>query len=136
MKAAEEQSRLGNIDKAISEYKLHMREREQNKARPDWENPSFYLILIGDLELHRGNIDAALKNYLAADEAKVDAGLVCDRLRSAAKWYEDKGELAQAFALLNQHRTRDPLLFDPTLDRLAKRMTENEETVGKDVLKK
>lgn len=104
-----------------------MLERGKQKAKPDWENPAFYLILIGDLELRRDNVEAALTNYMAADAAEVDGPLVSDRIRSAAKWYEDKGELQKAFALLQKNRSRDPLLYDPTLDRLGKRMTELEE---------
>ncbi len=104
-----------------------MQERSKQKSRPGWENPAFYLILIGDLELRRDNVDAALTNYMAADAAEVDGPLVSDRIRSVAKWYEDKGELATAFNLLQKNRNRDPLLYDPTLDRLGKRMTELEE---------
>lgn len=70
---------------------------------------------------------AALEHYLEADARKVDAPLVSDRLRSVARWYEDHEQLEDAFKLLTQQRFRDPLLFDPTLDRLAKKMIERED---------
>jgi predicted Zn-dependent protease len=106
---------------------MHIAERGRVANRPEWENPSFYLVLIGDLELGRDRVDQALENYVEADAAKVDEALVSDRIRSVAKWYEDRQRFGEAFALLQKYRLRDPLLFDPTLDRLGKKITELEE---------
>lgn len=124
---AEEQLRLGQFDKAITSYRSHIDHRLNAKDRQEWENPYFYLMLIVDIELKRGNI-AGAEHTLAEAEAKgVDATLIADRWRSLARWYELKGKPQKAMELLQVHRPLDPLLFDATLDRLAKKVVLLEE---------
>lgn len=126
LQKAEELSRQGQYDAAIEEYQAHMRYRLRLKDRPEWENPYFYLILIGDLELGRGKPDAALRTYVEAEEAGVDTNLISDRYRSLARWYEEKGELERAVDILKTRREKDPILIDAMLDRISKAIVARE----------
>lgn len=128
LQLAEELSRQNKIDEAIAAYHRHMEARLAIQNRREWENPYFYLILIGDLELGRGNVDLALLSYQEAKDRGVYEGLISDRFRSVATWYEDRGQLDQAFAHLKKYRELDTLLFDAQLDRLAREIVRQEES--------
>lgn len=120
LQKAEELAKSGQIDQSIALYRQHMQKRIDDKSRPDWENPYFYEIVIGDLELERGDLDLALDHYAKAHENGVEDKLVGDRIRSAAAQLEESGKIDQAFQLLEKNRALDPLLFDVVLDRIAK----------------
>ena len=134
LQKAEELSRQKKYPEAIAVYHQHMEERLAVKDRPEWENPYFYYILIGDIELGTDKPEDALKSYMEADQKGVDAYLVADRFRSVARWYEDKGELDKAIALLLAHREKDPLLFEAMLDRLNKTKTIQEDMKSKPII--
>lgn len=124
---AEELSRQGKYEQAIQAYQQHMQERLNYSGRPAWENPYFYWILIGDIQLGQGHVEEAIKSYQEADAQKVDAYLVSDRFRSVALWYEKQNQLAQALDFLSKYRSRDPILMDSMLDRLSKQLVQQEE---------
>ena len=128
LRAAEDYVDKSNYDQAIIEYRAHIDERLQIEERPDWENPWFYLILISDLELRRGDVSAALASLDQAIEKKVDTSLVADRYRAIARWYEERGELEKSFEVLQKYRDVDPLLFDAILDRLGRKIVAAEES--------
>ncbi len=94
--------------------------------RPAWENPYFYMLSIGDLQLRMGQPDQALTSFKTAEEHHVDASLISDRYRSIAIWYEEHGQFEKALSVLTGYRDRDSLLFDAMLDRIARRMTAQE----------
>jgi len=127
LESAEELSRQGKTDEAIAQYRAHIDERLAVKDRPEWENPYFYLLLIGDLQLHSGQPDSAIATYEEAEQKEVHASLVSDRYRSVARWYETQGKLQEAAAILQRFRSRDDLLFDSMLDRISKQIVLNEE---------
>jgi len=127
LERSEEFSRQGKYDDAIQAYRKHMEYRLGVAKRPEWENPYFYLILIGDIQLGQNKVDEAVKSYKEAEEAKVDQYLISDRYRGVARWYEDRGELARAIQFLGEHRAKDPLLIDAMLDRLAKELVRKED---------
>ena len=126
---AEEFSRQGKYPEAISEYELHMRHRLELKKRPEWENPYFYLILMGDLELLQDKSEVALQRYEEAEAKGVDSNLISDRFRSLAHWHETRGRLEYAVSLLKKRREKDPILIDAMLDRLSKQIVAQEERV-------
>lgn len=128
LEKAEQFSRQQKIDEAIGEYIKHIDVRLNFKERPEWENPFFYYLLIGDLELKRSNVAEALKSYELAESKGVDKVLISDRFRFVASWYENNGKLKEAIETLRQYRDRDPLLFDAVMDRLAKKLTALEDT--------
>jgi KDO2-lipid IV(A) lauroyltransferase len=119
---AEEYSRQGETDKAIEAYNDHIAERIEDEKRPEWENPYFYELIIGDLYLREGKVAEALLSYERAENNKVDLVLVSDRYRYVASWYEKSGDLLNAMEVLKKYRERDSLLFDAMLDRLAKEL--------------
>lgn len=108
-------------DEAIKEYRLHIETLENLDSRESWENPSFYRLKIGDLLLEKGEADAALAEILLADKEGIDKDSVSYRLRSVARWHEERGEFTTAISLLNQFRDRDPLLFNALLDEIARK---------------
>lgn len=116
----------GRHNEAIQAYREHISERLETSDRPEWENPYFYLLSIGDIELSRGNVDAALAAYEEAEREKVDPPLVADRYRAVASWYEEHGQLQKALDLLGKYREKDPLIFDSMLDRIARELTAHE----------
>ncbi|MCO6431718.1 MAG: hypothetical protein J5J00_12745 [Deltaproteobacteria bacterium] len=120
LQEAEELTRQGRFDDAIEAYKSHMQARLRIAKRPEWENPYFYYLLIGDLELARGNDGEAIGAYQEAFDNGIHRGLISDRYRYVANWYEEKGDLEKAYDLLKLHRELDPLLFDAMLDRISK----------------
>lgn len=128
LRLAEELSRQGKLDEAISTYRQHMEERLSVKDRPEWENPFFYYLLIGDIELGRGMVDKALEAYNTARQKGIHTSLISDRYRFVASWYESHKQFDQAISLLKEHCDLDPLLFYAMLDRIAKYLTHIEDT--------
>ena len=122
---AEELTTEGKPDEAIAAYRKHISERLETVDRPEWENPYFYLLNIGDIELSRGNVDAALAAYEEAEREKVELPLVADRYRAVAMWYEEHGQLQKALDVLTKYREKDPLIFDSMLDRVARELTKS-----------
>lgn len=116
----------GKHDEAIAAYREHIVARLGTADRPEWENPHFYLLNIGDIELSRGNVSAALAAYEEAEREKVEAPLVADRYRAVASWYEEHQQLQDALTILTKYRERDPLIFDAMLDRIARELTAEE----------
>ena len=127
LKNAEQYSRQQNYDKAIEEYRAHIADRLHVHNRPEWENPYFYLILIGDLQLLQEKPEEALKSYNEAEADGVDTSLVSDRYRSLAHWYETRGNFEKAVEILKIRREQDPILFDAMLDRVSKEIVHEED---------
>ena len=126
LREAEELSREGKHEEAIAAYKAHMEARLAVANRPEWENPYFYTLLIGDVYLGKDDPIQALTAYEEAEMRGVHPSLVSDRYRSVARWYEDRHEYKEAFKLLVKYRARDSLLFDSMLDRIGRTMTDLE----------
>lgn len=126
LQEAEELKGKGDYDLAITAYQEHIDERLRDGKRPEWENPYFHLLAIGDIELSRGKVDQAIANYTEAERQGVDAALISDRYRAVATWYEENNQLKNALDILTKYRDRDPLLFDSMLDRVARKLTEQE----------
>jgi tetratricopeptide (TPR) repeat protein len=122
---AEELSGEGRYEEAIAAYREHIDDRLALE-RPDWENPYFYLLRVGDLQLAMEQPEAALGTFAEAEQQQVDSELVLDRYRSVAHWYVDHGMPQEAFDLLKTHRQRDSLLFDALLDRVGRSLVEKE----------
>lgn len=127
LRKAEEYSRQGDYDQAIDAYRRHIQERLEVQPRPEWENPYFYLVLIGDIELGRDRPAEALSAYQEAEKRGVDMYLIADRIRSLAGWYEKNDQLDAAIGLLNNYRDKDSLMIDAMLDRLSKELTRRED---------
>ena len=123
---AEKLTTEGKHDEAIAMYRTHITNRLEVTDRPEWENPYFYLLNVGDIELNRGNVDKALAAYEEAEREKVELPLVADRYRAVAAWYEEHGQLEKALEILTKYRDKDPLIFDSMLDRVARELTEAE----------
>jgi predicted Zn-dependent protease len=130
---AEEQLRKGELSEACESYRLHVEDRLADKDRPEWENPYFYYLIIGDIKLRDNKVKEALASYEFAEAKKIDVQLVSDRYRYVAQWYEKQGKPDLAMEVLKKYRERDPLLFDAVLDRVAREITrkEDEATVQK-----
>ena len=127
LKKAEALTEQREFEAAKQEYRLHMEERLTEPTRPADENPYFYLLALGDLQLKQEDPKGALKLYEEAEQKGVENTLISDRFRSVALWYEARGETESALAVLKQYRNRDDLLFDAMLDRLARELTAKEE---------
>jgi hypothetical protein len=91
---------------------------------------------MGDVELRRGDPEAALRLYTQADQEQLSSSLVADRYRALAAWHLDHGQFEKALDVLKAHRARDPLLFDAMLDKVAKEMTRREESSAKTAIAK
>lgn len=128
---AEELTDKGDIDGAIKIYREHIAYRLSRPQRPDWENPYLYCLTIGDLEFARGDLTRALEAYEEAERQGVEKQLVADRFRNVARDFEVRDELAQAVAVLQKYRDRDPLLMDGMLDRISKEIVRREEAGSK-----
>lgn len=124
---AEELVREEKYDEAIEAYRKHMNARLNVKDRPDWENPYLYLLTIGDAQLAQGKVDDALASYALAEKNQVGNGLVSDRFRNVAIYYEEHDRLQDAINVLQTYRDRDPLIFDGMLDRLSRKLVREEE---------
>ncbi len=70
--------------------------------------------------------DEALATYLQAASRGIHDSLISDRVRMVASWHESKGQISEAMSILSAHRALDPLLFDASLDRLAKELSRKE----------
>lgn len=117
----------GKFDEAIAEYRAHIADRVASPDRAADENPSFYLVLIGDIELERGNREAAKAAYAAARNDKVGKELVGDRYRLLAESYAKAHHFEEGIAVLKEGRDLDPLLFDIAIDDLHKRSLQEED---------
>lgn len=117
----------GEFDAAIAKYQEHIQFRLREKKRPLWENPYFYLLSIGDLELRKNDPESAIRRYEDAEQHDVEAGLVSDRFRFVASWYVERGRVTEGISLLQKYRSRDPLLFDAMLDRFSKALVAQED---------
>ncbi len=136
LRRAEELTKEGRYDEAITAYKEHMESRLEVTDRPEWENPYFYLILIGDVQLSRGELPAALTIYEEAESKlascqdpeakKFHETLLSDRYRAVASWYAEHEQHEKALEILRRYRHRDTLIFDAHLDRVARALTERE----------
>lgn len=126
LELAEQLLRENRHEDAIAAYRAHIENRLAISDRPEWENPQFYLLVIGDVYLGQGDITNALACYDQAAKEGIHPSLISDRYRSTAKWYEDRNQLKEAMEVLKQHRELDTLLFDAMLDRIAKTLTEQE----------
>lgn len=122
LRKAEEFTRQERYDQAIESYRRHIEVRLEKEDRPEWENPYFYYLIIGDLELGQGHIAKALAAYELAQRKGVAKSLVSDRYRLVASWHESHGELNKAASIAEHYRELDPLLFDLMLDRLSKQI--------------
>jgi tetratricopeptide (TPR) repeat protein len=127
LQRAEEYSRREKFDDAVTAYREHIKIRLNIKERPTWENPYFYLLLIGDLQLQQKQFEAALASFELAEKNGVDRRLVSDRYVFVASLYEKEGKLDDAISILRRYRERDPLFYDMVLDRLAKELTRRED---------
>lgn len=131
IRQAEELSRQGEYDTAIVLYREHMQERLEVEDRPVWENPYFYLLLIGDVQLGQGQPELAIVTYEEAERLKVEPTLISDRYRAVGRWYQEHGQSQKALEVLTKYRDRDSLLFDAMLDRIAKELTAQEDAATK-----
>jgi tetratricopeptide (TPR) repeat protein len=122
---AEEASSSARYEDAIEAYRKHIAYR-LNAKRPDWENPYFYELKIGDIHLHQSRPKKALEAYLSAWKHGVSDQMVSDRIRAVARWYERSKQLQKSFELLAEYRELDSLLFDSILDRIARQLSEQE----------
>lgn len=112
----------GKLEEAIHYYRTHIAERLKDLTRPEWENPHFYLLFIGDMQLEQGNVDDAIKSYEQASKNNVEPNLVSDRFRYLANWHVTRGNPEQALEVLKKYRDYDPLLFDIAADRIAREL--------------
>lgn len=132
LRRADELSREGRYQEALEAYRKHMEYRLSVPDRPTWENPYFYLLLIGDEHLRQGEPTQALEQYEEAERKEIHPTLISDRYRAVARWYEEHGQLRQALDLLQRFRDRDSLLFDAMADRVARALTEQENAQSAD----
>lgn len=127
LRRADELRRQDDPDGAIAEYRRHIAARLKDENRPEWENPYFYLLLIGDLQLGQGKFQEAIDSFELAGRNGVDSALVTDRYLYVAQLHADAGRIEEAIRFLEQYRDRDPLLFNIVLDRFAKMLVQREE---------
>jgi tetratricopeptide (TPR) repeat protein len=125
---AEEFSGNGEFERSISAYEEHIKTR-LDSTKPEWENPFFYYLKIGDIYLRQNQPDKAISAYLTAKQKGIDKLMISDRLRALASWYEKNKQLEQALKLLTTHSELDPILFNAMLDRIARKLSDQEQTV-------
>lgn len=123
---AERHTEEGHYDEALALYRKHMDDRLAATNRPEWENPYFYLLAIGDVYLRMGQPEQALGAYNEAESHGVETSLIADRYRSVAHWYIDRRKLDQALEVLKKYREKDTLLFDSLLDKVGRALTAQE----------
>jgi len=127
LKSAESLERQGKYGEAISAYRQHIQERCEDEERAEWENPSFYLLIIGDILLKQGKVTEALHEYEQAQLEEVAVALISDRFRLIANWLADRERKEEAISILSIHRETDPVLFDLMRDRIARELVAGEE---------
>jgi tetratricopeptide (TPR) repeat protein len=125
---AENLTREGRYQEAIVEYKLHLEQRLASPGRAADENPYFYYLMIGDLHLKLNDPTGAQTAYETARSEAVETALVSDRFRLLAQWHEERGEHEKAITVLRRFRDLDPLMFDYEIDRIHKKMVQEEES--------
>ncbi len=128
LEQAEEYSRQGQYEEAISTYREHIAWRLSLEDRPAWENPYFYLLLIGDLQLAQDKLDDAIVSFEMAEAHGVEKSLVSDRYRYTASLLEKQGDLKRALEVLAKYRDRDPMLYDLIMDRVSKEQVRREDS--------
>lgn len=129
---AQELESSGSYAEARDAYEKYFAQLlEQNYKTP---NPYFYQVIIGDLELKLGNPDLALERYQTAIEHDVNKGLLSDRIRLLADWWENAGEADRSLALFQQYRFLDPQSFDYELSQLHRRIVAREQNSTSDQL--
>jgi tetratricopeptide (TPR) repeat protein len=127
LREAEACERQGDFEQAIRAYRQHIRKRLEKENRPEWENPAFYLLLIGDLYLQQSLVKEALLEYEQARLEGVARSLVADRFRLVAAWLAEKGQTQEAIEILSLYREEDPVLFDLMRDRVVREKVAHEE---------
>ncbi len=110
----------GEYQHAIESYQQHINDRLEEKNRPKWENPYFYELLIGDLQLLDNNPKEARTSYEKAESQQVERELVADRYRKLARWLFQNGNTSEALSLIEEKKHLDPLLFDSLGDRISR----------------
>jgi tetratricopeptide (TPR) repeat protein len=126
---AEAAAKTGDLDGAINNYYLHIQSRLKEKDRPEWENPYFYFLLIGDLYVQKNDPISALAKYDAASEKNVDPRLVGDRVCLLSRRLEAQGKFSTAYKILVKRHQLNPELFDIALNRVARALAEEEDKV-------
>jgi tetratricopeptide (TPR) repeat protein len=110
---------MREYDTAIKLYKEHV-EYRLGQERPDWENPYFYYLTIGDMYLEKGDVHQALLAYRTAHNNGVEIDYISHSYRKAAEWLANQDRFDEAKALLNKHQELDPILFHAALDRISR----------------
>lgn len=115
------------VDEAVKEYHLHIEQRLATANRPEWENPYFYYLLIGDTYLENDQPQEAKDAYLTAYHEKVNEHFIVDRLVQLANWYLKHRQDEAGISLLRQYRELDPLLIDNEIDQMHKKIVSEED---------
>ena len=123
---AEQLKSEGKYEEAIVEYEKHIAERAAASSKFPGENPSFYYIMIGDLQLEQEKPQEALESYLKAQTDGVMSEFIIDRIRQVSSYYETRENYDAAIELLHKYRDLDPLVFDWDIDRLHKKTVRQE----------
>lgn len=122
---AQEAQSSGETELAISLYKEHIQQRLTAKDRPEWENPWFYYLVIGDIFLKNGDIDKAVIYYIEAEKKGVKTEYVTDHIIRIALHYEEKEQYSEALKHLQNYKDRDPDFFNLIMDRIARKAAES-----------
>lgn len=119
-------------DEAITLYKEHIESRLDNPLRSSWENPYFYLIVIGDVYIEKKEPKKAEITFLKAEKKGVKKPLINDRLLKLASYYEKNHQFSEAIELLDKNIDRDPILFEGYLDKISRYQTTFEDSKQKE----
>lgn len=106
---------------AIDLYLEHIDQRRKDPGKEEWENPSFYYLLIGDIYLKEKDWNNALAYYKKADNDHVDHLLFLDRMRLLGAFLEEQKQYNEALKLLTPLAKEDPVLINEILDRVSKK---------------
>lgn len=117
---ADRKIKEAKYEEAVTLIKEHIESRLAVENRAAWENPYFHYLQIGDIYLQLGDPVKATAAYELAEKNGVETGLVSDRYRFVANWFEKQGKLREAVEYLEKYRDRDDLLMNMMLDRLAR----------------
>jgi len=126
LQRADSHTQQKKYDEAIEAYRKHIAFRLKVEGRPDWENPYFHLLQIGDLLILQDKVSEALSTYEEAEKHNVDPVNVSDRFRFVASYFERQGKLEEALKVLTTYRERDPFLYDLVRDRIGKELLSQE----------